>query len=118
MDSATTHIESPFEAFRLAVKLAGGQIRFGKLVGRTQGAVSKKLAKGEWIWPETALTVEAATGISRHDLRPDIYPIEPASPDGRRDGQLAGMAPPAPAPPAAGSACPAAGAFRSSGEAA
>jgi DNA-binding transcriptional regulator YdaS (Cro superfamily) len=29
------------------------------------------------LWAEMVLKVEAATGISRHELRPDIYPIEP-----------------------------------------
>lgn len=65
---------SPQAAFRKAVELAGGQIAFAKLVGRTQGNISQmlsaeKLMPGEWVF-----SVEEATGISRHDSRPDLYP--------------------------------------------
>ena len=45
------------------------------------------------------LKAEAATGISRHELRPDIYPIEDALP-----GVCPDKVPPAVPPPAAGGA--------------
>jgi len=86
---------TPAEAFALAVdRIAGGQSAIGKLCEKTQGAVSKRLAAKREIWAEGVLAVEAATGISRHDLRPDLYPREdsPAQPP-------AG----APSPPAGGS---------------
>lgn len=38
------------------------------------------LAEGRPLAPEHVLTVEAATGVSRHDLRPDIYPRDPVAP--------------------------------------
>jgi DNA-binding transcriptional regulator YdaS (Cro superfamily) len=34
--------------------------------------------KGRRLPAEHVLAVEAATGVSRHDLRPDIYPREDA----------------------------------------
>lgn len=34
------------------------------------------LRKGSKLHPKYVLTVEAATGVSRHDLAPEIYPIE------------------------------------------
>lgn len=49
---------------------------FAKLVGKTQGAVSKRLRRGDWLWEDKVLVVEAATGVSRFALHPLIYPIE------------------------------------------
>lgn len=66
--------ESPQRAFERAVKVAGRQVAFARLIGKTQSAVSKRLSSGQPCWPEDVLKVEEATGISRHDLRPDIYP--------------------------------------------
>ena len=86
------------DAFRRAVKIIGSQMATGALVGLTQQAVSARLAAGLPCWPEHVLTVEAATGISRHELRPDIYPPEEAPPpfpdqlprtDGPAPGSLA-----------------------------
>ena len=47
---------------------------FAALIGRTQGAISKMLRDERPLPAEHVLAVEEATGISRHDLRPDIYP--------------------------------------------
>ena len=44
-------------------------------LGITHGAVSQWRA----VPAERVLEVERVTGISRHDLRPDIYPREPAT---------------------------------------
>lgn len=65
---------TPAEAFAKAVEIAGGQAPTARIVEVTQGAIwqrlnAKKSAAAEWV-----LKLEAATGISRHDLRPDIYP--------------------------------------------
>lgn len=76
MRTQTTSDESMAQAFRLAVERMSGQARMAALIGRTQGAISKRLAQRKPIWPEKVLEVEAATGISRHELRPDFYPIE------------------------------------------
>lgn len=74
--------DSPADAFRFAVSCVGGQLKLAKLVGRTQSGISKRLAAGVPCWPEHVLAVEAATGVSRHDLRPDIYPRDlPPAPD-------------------------------------
>ena len=42
----------------------------------SKAAVWKWLRKGQPLPPEHVLKVEAETGVSRHDLRPDIYPPE------------------------------------------
>ena len=57
-----------------AIKAAGSQEALGRLLGVRQSLVSYwKLRRipAEWV-----LRIEAATGVSRHDLRPDIYPRE------------------------------------------
>ena len=68
-------IVSQREALVLAVDQAGGQTGLAKICGCTQGAVWQMLNKPEpqLSW-QFVLKVEAALGISRHDLRPDVYP--------------------------------------------
>jgi len=49
-----------------------------RLVGVTHTAANKWI-RGEVPFPaEHVLLVERETGVSRHDLRPDIYPREDA----------------------------------------
>lgn len=78
MDMSRT-LPVPDSAFAEAIAALGGQIAMADMVGLTQGAVSKRLRSGKPLWAEHVLAVEAATGISRHDLRPDIYPREDAA---------------------------------------
>lgn len=70
-----THIDTPLAK---AVRAVGSQSAFGRLVGKSQTSVFEAVRDRRLIWPEAVLKVEAATGISRHDLRPDLYPREPA----------------------------------------
>lgn len=67
---------SPNQALRLAVEKAGGQSAFARAVGCTPGAVWQMLKKNKELSPQFVLTAEAKTGVSRHDLRPDLYPRE------------------------------------------
>jgi len=80
-DAATTNqIDG---ALARAVRLIGSQVATARLLGVTQGAVSKWLKNHQPLPPEHVLKVEERTGISRHDLRPDIYgpaPTLPAAP--------------------------------------
>ena len=62
-------------ALALAVRKSGSQSAFGRLLGKRQSSVREWLKAGQ-LPPEHCLIVEAATGISRHALRPDIYPDE------------------------------------------
>lgn len=71
-------IRSPADALRRAVSVAGSQVRFGKLIGVGQPSISKWLANDVSLPAEHVLKVEAETGVSRHDLRPDLYPRESA----------------------------------------
>ena len=66
---------SPFEALREAVAKAGGQAATARICGVSQPAVWKWLQSGKRLPAEYVLAVEAVTGVSRHLLRPDIYPL-------------------------------------------
>lgn len=73
-----------------AVRLAGGQTALAKAL---KGKHPNVKQQNVWKWlrakrvsAEFVLAIEAATGVSRHDLRPDIYPTtdtnrQPLSPE-------------------------------------
>lgn len=69
------------QALRDAIEAIGSQSAMAALLGITQGAISRWLARGNALPAEHVLKVEAATGISRHDLRPDLYPRDKPAPD-------------------------------------
>jgi DNA-binding transcriptional regulator YdaS (Cro superfamily) len=61
-------------ALKRAIESAGGQAEFARLIGITAQAVS------QWdeVPPLRVLSVERISGVPRHELRPDLYPIEEA----------------------------------------
>lgn len=63
------------EALRKAVAHVGSQTALAAKIGKTQGHVSKWLER-DALPAEMVLAIEQATGVSRHELRPDIYPDE------------------------------------------
>lgn len=67
------------QALKSAIDAAGGQTKLAAAIGKTQGHISQWLRR-EHIPAECVLPIERATGVSRHDLRPDLYP---------RDGEAA-----------------------------
>lgn len=62
------------EALERAIKAVGGLEALAAPLGITKQAVS------QWgkVPPLRVLAVERVSGISRHELRPDLYPCEPA----------------------------------------
>ena len=64
------------DALAAAVDLVGGQAKLARILGVTQPNVWHWLHKSERVPGEYVLKIEEATGgrISRHDLRPDLYP--------------------------------------------
>lgn len=58
-----------------AIAAAGSKYRLAKLIGIKPPSVHDWLRTGR-IPAERVIAVEAATGISRTELRPDIYPVE------------------------------------------
>jgi len=67
---------TPFEALKRAVEKAGSQAEIARIAGVSAVAVWKWLQSSKRVPAEYVLKIEAATGVSRHDLRPDIYPRE------------------------------------------
>jgi hypothetical protein len=56
----------------LAKKICGGTLALAQAIGVSHQAV----AQWKYIPAERVLAVERLTGVSRHDLRPDLYPRE------------------------------------------
>lgn len=69
-------VVSPNAALRLAVNIAGTQAKFAAACGCGQPLISKLIRKNRPLKAELVLKAEAATGVSRHLLRPDIYPLQ------------------------------------------
>lgn len=65
---------SSLEALKKAVAEAGSQAALGEICGVKQQAVWHWLHKSQRCPAEAVLPIEVATGVSRHDLRPDLYP--------------------------------------------
>ncbi|MBV2149264.1 helix-turn-helix domain-containing protein [Sphingobium sp. AS12] len=72
---------TPFEAMKLAIEIAGGQSATARICEVTQPAVWKWLQSAKKVPPLFVLKLEAATGVSRHLLRPDIYPLSETAQD-------------------------------------
>lgn len=65
-----------FEALKLVVEAYGSQEATGDALGVSQSTVSRWLTQSKQLPPEYVLQAEADTGVSRHLLRPDIYPAD------------------------------------------
>jgi DNA-binding transcriptional regulator YdaS (Cro superfamily) len=65
---------TPLEALNLAVTRIGSQAALARLCDVKQPSVWHWLNESKQLPAEHVLKVEAATGVSRHDLRPDLYP--------------------------------------------
>jgi DNA-binding transcriptional regulator YdaS (Cro superfamily) len=63
-------------ALAKAVRASGSQTAFGRLIGKRQSVIHDWLRDRKPLPAEHVFAVEGATGISRHELRPDIYPVE------------------------------------------
>lgn len=60
-----------------AVTLAGSQTELARRIGVQQAHVWNWLNRSKGKVPgEYVISIEKATGVSRHELRPDLYPIE------------------------------------------
>ena len=69
---------TPKAALKKAVKTVGSQNKLAGLLGVQQPSVWGWLNKGTRLPAEHVLKIEEVSGVSRHDLRPDIYPRETA----------------------------------------
>lgn len=59
-----------------AVRKVGSQSAFGRLIKKRQSTVREWLM-ADRLPGEYVLAIEAATGVSKHRLRPDVYGAEP-----------------------------------------
>lgn len=68
---------SRYEALKDAIAALGGtQAELARICKVSPTAVWKWVQSSKQLPAEFVLDVEAATGISRHRLRPDIYPAD------------------------------------------
>jgi len=64
-----------------AIKVAGSQAELARRIGKKQAHVWNWLNRDSQVPAEAVLSIEAATNgkVTRHDLRPDLYPVEHAA---------------------------------------
>lgn len=60
----------------LAVRTAGSQSAFGRVIRRPQSTVHYWLKNDLPLPAEHVLDAERGTGVPRYRLRPDLYPVE------------------------------------------
>lgn len=72
----TAPIMTPQEALTLAKQRAHGPAALAAKLGISSQAV----VQWDIVPPRRVLAVEAATGVSRHELRPDLYPRDAVTP--------------------------------------
>ena len=60
-------------ALKRAIKLAGGQSALGRAIGKQQSVVRDWLVRRKRAPAEACGPIETATGVTRAELRPDIY---------------------------------------------
>jgi len=68
--------KQPCAPLATAVRKAGSQSAFGRIIGKRQSTVRYWLEHELPLPAEHVLTVERELSISRHTLRPDIYPVD------------------------------------------
>ena len=67
---------TPYEALSTAIDRLGSQAELARICAVSSTAAWKWVQSSKRLPAEYVLRVEAATGISRHLLRPDIYPLD------------------------------------------
>jgi len=73
--------QTGIDALRRAKDILGSQEAIAQIVGVKQPSVHHALTKAEKVPAEWCIPLEKATEgeITRHDLRPDLYPREGAA---------------------------------------
>lgn len=68
-------IDSRRQALKRAIEIKGGQLQLAVSIGTTQSQIWYWLTKAKKGVPgDYVLKIEAETGVSRHEQRPDIFP--------------------------------------------
>lgn len=68
--------KTPFQALSECERKAGSQAALGRALGLSSTAVWKWFQSTKRLPAEHVLNAERIYGVSRHDLRPDIYPVD------------------------------------------
>jgi DNA-binding transcriptional regulator YdaS (Cro superfamily) len=71
-------MDSQTEGLEAAIARAGGQKALAKLLGVGQSYVSNWKNRNKRVPAERVLEIERVTGVPRHQLRPDLYPMDEA----------------------------------------
>lgn len=77
-DTTATRVPVGLDALEEAISQAGGVTQLARLMGVSYQLVQGWRAPGrKYATPaEYVLRAEAASGVSRHRLRPDLYPLQ------------------------------------------
>ena len=67
---------TPYEALMRTIDVLGSQSELARVCGVSPTAVWKWVQSSKRLPEPYVLAVEAATGVPRHLLRPDIYPAD------------------------------------------
>jgi DNA-binding transcriptional regulator YdaS (Cro superfamily) len=62
-------------ALAKACEAVGGETKLAELIGKTRSHVTTWKYRG-MIPADQAIPIERASGVPRHVLRPDLYPVE------------------------------------------
>ncbi len=81
---------SRYEALMACRKAAGSDSKMGRDLGIPQSTMWRILHQTKRLPAEYVLQAERLYGVSRHDLRPDIYPREQLV-DQRAGGRMFGI---------------------------
>lgn len=88
---------TPYRALLNAIEAVGTQAELARMCQVSTTAVWKWVQSSKRLPAEFVLCVEAATGVPRHHLRPDIYPADlgpsPDWPDGHGNERAAAVVP-------------------------
>jgi DNA-binding transcriptional regulator YdaS (Cro superfamily) len=63
------------QAMAVACSSVGGQPALARAIGRSEQAVSDWASGKSLVDPELVVEIERITGVSRHELRPDLSRI-------------------------------------------
>jgi len=62
-------------SLRKAIAKSGGQVKLASAINTSQQNISNWLKSGK-VAADKVIPIERETGVSRHELRPDIFPPE------------------------------------------
>lgn len=76
--------QNPREALEKAIEKVGSQAELARRIASSIRPIKQQhvwnwLNRDDTIPAEVVLDIERETGVSRHELRPDIYPVEHAA---------------------------------------